>query len=813
MSQPNVFSRPVAAHGLRLTAFAALVLTAMVGGTLAPAQAQAQVSPAAARYIVSVPTGPLGAALSSFAQQTHVLLSFDPALTKGMQASGLQGDYSVDQGFSALLTNMPLEVVRQADGGYALQRVTQNATQFEPVVVFGAGATTEGSGLYTADWMRSGNGLVLSQRETPQSTSVLTRQQLDDRAITSVRDVMENATGMNVQQAESERLSYYSRGFSMDTFQFDGVNKPLGDTYQFGDGNIAPVIYDHVEIIRGATGLMTGVGNPGGAVNFIRKRPTREFQGEFKLAAGNNDTYRGEVDLATPINESGTVRGRIVGAKERRGDTMDLYKKNREVLYGIVEADLAPATTLTLGGSVQRARPKGISWGGLPALDANGDAIDWPKGQAMGAKWTRWDTDTHDYFTQLDHTFANGWNTRLSYTRLENSFDAPLLFTSGVPVVRKGNGLDSPTYMRRYKGGSDQDVFGGVLDGDFAAFGREHQFNVGLTHSMVKSWTKGWATSDAANYPVPDVNNWTGDWPEPNWDIPELDQHKRNKQTSLYGTVRFGLTDKLHLLTGARWTRWQGSESIVGEAGYSHTYREVTPYVGMTYDLDDTYTAYVSYTNIFQPQMVKTRDWNMAGPAYGHNYEAGIKAAYLNGRVNASAAVFQTDQKDVAEYGGFDVERNDGWYYILDGTRTRGFEVEVAGEVMPGWNTFLGYTYRQSKDENGKKVQTTQPEQLLKLSTAYRLPGAWRALTVGAGARWQSKTSSQTYYGLNSGDITQKPYAIYDLMAQYEINDKTRLQLNIRNLADKKYYRSMGFFNSVFYGEGRTALVTLTRRF
>ncbi|MCR2415350.1 TonB-dependent receptor plug domain-containing protein, partial [Salmonella enterica] len=78
----------------------------------------------------------------------------------------------------------------------------------------------------------------LSQRETPQSTSVLTRQQLDDRSISSVRDVMENATGMNVQQAESERLSYYSRGFSLDTFQFDGVVKPLNSLYQFGDGNL-----------------------------------------------------------------------------------------------------------------------------------------------------------------------------------------------------------------------------------------------------------------------------------------------------------------------------------------------------------------------------------------------------------------------------------------------------------------------------------------------------------------------------------------------------------------------------------------------
>lgn len=814
MSLPFYPSHSAAPAGLRMKAFAALVLAAMAGAALSPAAAQAQAQSAAAtiRHAVTVPSGALGAALSSFAQQTGVLLSFDPALTSGMQTPGLQGSYGVDQGFAALLAGTGLEVQRRADGDYLVQRVAgQQAVQLEPVVVLGAGATTEGTGLYTADWMRSANGLVLSQRETPQSTSVLTRQQMDDRSITSVRDVMENATGMNVQQAESERLTYYSRGFSMDTFQFDGVVKPLNGIYQFGDGNLDPVIYDHVEIIRGATGLMSGTGNPGGSVNFIRKRPTREFQGDIKLSAGTEDTYRGEVDLSTPFNESGSVRGRIVGAKERRGDTMDLYKKKRDVLYGIVEADIADATTVSLGASVQQTRPSGISWGGLPALDANGKPIDWPKGQAMGAKWSRWDTDSHEYFAQLDHGFTNGWNARLSFTRLENKFNAPLLFTSDVPVTI--DGFSTPPLLRKFVGGSDQNVIGGSMDGGFDAFGRQHQFNVGFSHSDIKAWNQSWDTSDQDTYPIPDVKNWTGDWPAPNWDILALSQTNRNKQTGVYGTLRLGLTDRLHLLTGARWTRWESTETSWGVTGYSHTYSEVTPYVGVTYDLNDTYTAYASYTNIFQPQMVKTQTWEMASPAYGHNYEMGLKAAYLDGRVNASVAVFQTDQKDVAEYGGYDYAHDDGWYYLLDGTRTRGFEAEVAGEVMPGWNVFLGYTYRQSKDNNGKKVQTTQPEQLLKLSTAYRLPGAFNKVTVGGGVRWQSQTSAQTYYGLQSGSIVQKPYALFDLMAQVNFSDKTQLQLNVRNLADKKYYRSMGFYNSVFYGEGRTALLTLTQRF
>lgn len=817
--------RHAAPPDLRMKALAALALAVMTGAALSPARVMAHASEVAStvRHSVNVPAGPLGVALSAFAQQARVLLSFDPSLAAGRETAGLRGEYGVDQGFAALLAGSGLEAVRGGDGDYLLQRVSgQQAAQLEAVVVLGAGATTEGTGSYTADWMRSANGLVLTQRDTPQSTSIVTRQQLEDQAMGSVRDVMENATGMNVQQSETDRLSYYSRGFQMDTMQFDGVVKPLDSTYQFGDGNLDPVIYDHVEIIRGATGLMSGTGNPGGSVNFIRKRPTHEFQGSLRAMAGSYDTYRGELDLSSPLSGSGAVRARVVGAKERRGDTLDLYSKKRDVAYGIVEADVAESTTLSVGASTQRSRPKGVMWGGLPIFDTNGEQVDWKKGQTAGAKWTTWDTDSTEYFAQLEHGFANGWNARLSYSRLDNDFDASLLFAADFPVDAGTGYLSGTPTLRKYRGDSKQDVYGGSLNGDFGLLGAMHEFNLGFSHSKTRSQTKGWNSSDQAAYPIPNIHDWSGDWPEPVWDQHVSDQQLRTTQTGIFGTARFNLGSRLHLLAGARWTRWQADEyrwnqwspdAVPIVLSQKQRYSEVTPYLGVTYDLDDTYTAYVSYTNIFQPQMYKTRDWEMTGPAYGHNYEAGIKASYLDGRLNGSFAVFQTNQKDVAEYGGFDAARNESWYEMLDGTRTRGFELELAGEVSPGWNLFLGYTYRVSKDDEGRKVQTTQPEQMLKASTAYRLPGAFNGLVVGGGVRWQSRTRAQGYYGEQSASVEQKPYALFDLMAQYDIGKQTQLQLNVRNLADKRYYRAMGFYNSVYYGEGRTALLTLTQRF
>lgn len=823
MYTPSLHSRGTCQPRHTLAPLATAILISLLGvlppRSLVWAQGSAQNSGRA----INIPAGPLGPALARYAQHMQVLLSFPPSQTDGLQTPGLQGIHSLDEGFAQLLSQTPLQIQRQTDGSYTLTD-TPNApiTQLGTVVVRGAGDTTEHTGSYTTDWMRSANGLILTQRDTPQSTSSLTRQQLDDHAMSSVRDIMENATGMNVQQSETDRLSYYSRGFKMDTMQFDGVVKPLDDTYQFGDGNLDPIIYDHVEIIRGATGLMSGTGNPGGSMNFIRKRPGREFQGTIRAMGGSNDTYRGELDLSSALNEPGSLRARLVGAKERRGDTLDFYRKKRDVLYGIIEADVGEATTLSAGVSTQRSRPKGVMWGGLPIFDTNGEQVDWEKGQTVGAKWTTWDTDATEYFASLEHTFANGWDGRLSYSRLNNDFDASLLFAADFPVDANTGLLSGTPTLRKYKGDSKQDVYGGSLTGDFDLLGANHEFNLGFSHSKSRSQTKGWNSSDQASYPIPNIHDWHGNWPEPVWDQAVSDQILRTTQTGIFGTTRFNLSDDLHLLAGARWTRWEADEYRWNQwtpgttpiiLSQSQRYSEITPYLGVTYDLNDTYTVYASYTNIFQPQMYKTKDWEMTGPAYGHNYEAGIKASYLDGRLNGSLAVFQTNQKDVAEYGGFDVARNESWYEMLDGTRTRGVELELAGELSPGWNAFIGYTYRVSKDNEGRKVQTTQPEQMLKLNTTYRLPGTLKNLVVGAGIRWQSRTHAQGYYGEQSASVEQKPYALFDLMAQYDLGKRTQLQLNVRNLADKRYYRAMGFYNSVYYGEGRTALATLTHRF
>ena len=134
------------------------------------------------------------------------------------------------------------------------------------------------------------------------------------------------------------------------------------------------------------------------------------------------------------------------------------------------------------------------------------------------------------------------------------------------------NGFSKPPLLRKFKGGSDQDVYGGSMDGAFDALGRKHQFNLGFSHSIIKAWNQSWDTSDQAGYPIPDVKDWTGDWPAPRWDILALSQTTVTSRRASTAPCACSWPIAC-LLAGARWTRWQSSETSGGVAGYAYLFR------------------------------------------------------------------------------------------------------------------------------------------------------------------------------------------------------------------------------------------------
>ncbi|MGN4050861.1 TonB-dependent siderophore receptor [Pseudomonas sp. SM4] len=685
----------------------------------------------------------------------------------------------------------------------------------------GLGATTEDTHAYTTGSMSSATGLPLSIRETPQSVTVITRQQMDDRGVQSVGDALRNTPGVSTQKYDSDRSEFSARGLAITNFQYDGINIPYDGVYgeNPNNGDDAASI-DRVEIIKGATGLMTGNGDPSATVNLIRKKPTKQFKASISGTVGSWDAYRTVGDISGSLTDSGNVRGRFVGAYSDKNSYLDHYSQKKDLFYGILEADLTDDTLLTFGIDKSSTTPRGTSWTGNPVYFSDGGRTDFARHFNSGADWSRRDFDNITYFASLEQALANDWKFKVSVDQKTTDHDTRLASASGGnPDRATGEGMF--LYWGRWEGHRVQNTADVNVSGPFSLGGREHELVAGVMTAHSRQTGSTYDTSAFSQVPG-SIYDWRGDLPKQ--DFPKNGKYERTQsQNGIYLATRLHPTDDLSVILGSRLSTFKYNEDYGYNpgAGLDDThasYKEhgvVTPYAGVVYDLDDTYSLYASYTSIYQPQTYKDSNGSTLAPVEGDSYEAGLKAAYFDGRLNASLAFFRIEQDGVAESIGTNAVTNEGIYKAIDGATTKGVELELAGELADGWNVSAGYTYARSRDADEQRIygyplSTTKPEHVVRTFTTYRLPGVLDKVTVGGGVSWQSAFYGKIY-SAPAGDYTrikQGGYTLVDLMSRYQYNEHLSFTVNANNVFDKRYLTGLGNFDTTFYGEPRNVMLT-----
>jgi len=801
MSHPVAISLP-RRNRLVPLALAIQLALPLLGGALVAAPAHA----ADTRF--DIPAGSLDDSLKRFAQQSGIAILYPSASVNGLGAAALQGSFDIDEGLARLLAGSGYRAEAGAHG-YRLVRLEQSGTlelESTSIVSNPLGTITEGSGSYTPGTIATATRLVLTPRQTPQTISVVTRQHMDDFGLNAIDEVMRHTPGITVSTYDSERTTYYSRGFPVQNFQYDGIPTLRNDAYSAGNTLSDTAIYDRVEVIKGASGLLSGAGAPGATINLVRKKPTHEFAGHVSLGAGSRDNYRSELDLSGPLNDSGSIRGRAVAAYQDKHSFQDHYERKISTYYGILEADLSEDTLLTLGADYQDNDPKGSTWGGVPLFDSNGDRVDVSRSYNPGAQWSSWAQYTRSAFAALEHRFANDWLAKVQLNHQINGYHAVMGSASG------GNpnpltGAGATMFMGKYVGETRTDTAELYATGPFQLFGREHELVVGASASHAEWDGKGYYDS-SYNRNVANFYTWTGDVGMPNWGTPFLFNDQTTRQTGSYITARFKPSDDLALILGSRFANY----TLTGDT-YSKETGRVIPYAGAVYDLDENFSLYASYTSIFKPQTLPDRNNKPLEPDEGDNYEVGVKAEFFDGRLNASLAWFEIKQDNRAEadlnYNASPSYPGLGYAYVGTKARTKGIEAEISGELAPGWQAQAGYTHKVIRDSDGDKVSTWEPEDQFSFYTSYQLPGALSDLTVGGGARWQSKAWQAVTNPVHGAqDVTQEAYWLVDLMTRYQITDKLSASVNLNNLFDKKYYNNVGFYNTVYYGDPRNLMVS-----
>ncbi|WP_421566063.1 TonB-dependent siderophore receptor [Ochrobactrum sp. EDr1-4] len=805
----------------------ASALTIVAGLAISASSALAQQKTAgavadASKITLSIPAQSLNTAVLALADRAGLQVFYDADRLKGLRSSGVKGTYSREQAIGILLQGTGVSY--RFTGATSVSLVSglttdhvknvENSTVLDTITISGLGSTTEGTGSYTTGAMSTGVKLPLSVKETPQTVTVVTRQKIEDKSYETLDQAVADTPGLIANQNFGDaRYQYWSRGLIIDNMQYDGVANPVQYYARDSDGADDMDMYDRVEVLRGASGLVTGAGNPSGAINLMRKRPLDEKKTTITTRASSWGSIKAVLDHSTPLNTEGTVRGRIVSSYGS-GQTYKDDSFNKDgIFYSTLEADVRENTTVNLGYSYQKQKIDGYDWGGLP-VKTDGSFYDFSPSDFIGNDWQYVDRSQHTAFVELEHRFDNDWKLNVTGRASWSKSEMAASFSSYT-------GSNLYLYDRLFNYDNDVYAFDANLNGSLEAFGREHDLVLGVNANRTNlTILNSLGPTTLINDPL----NWSSSSVFDYSDFKPFSQlHYKTEQIGAYAAGRFAITDSLKLIAGARfsWYDYDATTTILSTAKVTpNQIREngiFTPYAGVVYDINDTLSAYASYTSIFQPQYNFGRGGDLLNPITGTNIEAGFKGEFFDQRLNGTLAVFQVMRDNVASRLS-DVSYCNptilACYEGVDGVRTRGIELELSGFITDRWRMTGGYTYAVSKYTEGasagEKFATYQyPEHVFKLFTTYTFPD--EHLTIGGGLRAQSKL----YYESGAFNVEQPAYAVADVMAKYDFNEQTALQLNVNNLFDKNYYSALntsagyGFF----MGSPRNFKLTLKHSF
>lgn len=671
----------------------------------------------------------------------------------------------------------------------------------------------------TNELVKSSTRLDLSLKDTPQSVLVLTAARLKDLGINDYQVLLAHIPGVSIKKWD-ERVWPSMRGFGIDYYLLDSM--PSFSGFSLGTNDINMLPYDRVEIIRGANGLLAGAGNPAASLNFIRKRAeAKELRANLSLNAGSYDKYGFKADVGSKLNSDGSVRGRLAVSTQKQGSFMDYHKRQNTAIYAVLDSDIGDSSWLSLGSFYQDLKRKGIRWGGMPAFYVNGERRSFKINEIFSAPWTKWDISTLDFYADFRHYFKNEASLNLSYSFRKAKTDSKLLYWGDNNLLSNGGKVEldesgSPDFLSTAAFKRDENIHNidAYFKQPYELFGLEQEFVFGAMYNNYQKSKNKISSFNIKGNPLDGKGSAAGNEYissfkidfnnlkiiEPNFPYYTQDNAEKTIQKAIYFANKLALLDELKFILGARLSYY---DYTISNARANHSFKnELTPYFGVVYDLGQSHSIYASYTSIFKPQSFKDKNGKLLKPVVGKDYEVGIKGEYFGGSLQASLGFFKIIQDRLGVRSNEKVlGSSEQAYEAKKGVTSKGFELDINGDVNENISLSFGLAHFNAKDANGNKFDTESARTTANLFAKYSLAN----FRAGAGLNYASKI----YTGSGDSLITQKAYVLANLMLGYKISKNFDVQLNVDNLFNKRYFEGIGH-NKMVYGAPRTFNLSFT---
>ena len=629
--------------------------------------------------------------------------------------------------------------------------------------------------------------------EIPQSIQVIPEAILEYQQVIRLNDALRNLPGV----VQSNTFGGGRENFAIRGFEDASI---LRNGFRVGgegnDGLLDTANIQQIEVLRGPASVLYGSVEPGGVINLVTKSPLETPFGEFTTQFGGNGLVRPTLDVTGPINESGSIRYRLNAAYERADGYRNFETEVDRVFFApVVALDLGDRTDLTVEFDYfndQRPFDRGI-----PPL---GDEIpDVPRTTNIGEPTDFIRTQNTGVGYRLEHRFSDSWRLRNRFRYADTNF-----LNRRAELSEALGGLDPETgeiqrlFWFNDSGVESYEAQTEVI-GQFATGSINHTLLIGVDVFFDDSRT------DVSIEPTQSVNLFnpqTGLVPSP--DLPlaiaTTDTDVNRRRIGLLLQDQIELLPRLNLLLGGRVDFFNqrsasGPISIPGqprtpgrEAEQSRT--AFTPRVGLVYQPWEPLAVYTSYSRSFQPNVLDrtTVAGELLEPTEGEQFEVGVKANLLDGRLAATLAFFDISKTNIAA----DDPNNPTFVVPIGEQSSRGIELDVTGEILPGWNFLAGVSLLDAEIESSPSPNIPEggtprnvPDTSASLWTTYEIrSGRLSGLGFGLGLYYVGERQ-----GDNANTFTLDDYLRTDAAIYYS-RDDIRLGLNFRNLFDITYFEN-----------------------
>ena len=654
--------------------------------------------------------------------------------------------------------------------------------------------------------------------KTPQSISVVTREEMDMKDPSTVKEALNYTPGVFATRGSSETLDVISiRGFSASTGAntnqyLDGL-KLQGDNYS--ESSMDPYFLERIELMRGPTSVLYGKSNPGGIVSMVSKRPTTEPLKEVEFQMGTDNLYQTGFDFSDAIDNDGVFSYRLTGLGRSEDAQQTMVKSTRYAIAPAFSWRPDDKTDFTFLSNFQ-SDPDAGYYGWLPRVgtvvpytDANGNShkldTDFNEGEQDNRMSRRQQQIGYSFAHAFDDTFTVRQNLR--YTRLHT------LYTSVY-----GNGFTAPTQINRAFVRSDEDLNSFTVDTQlqsaFATGAVDHTLLTGVDYLRMRNDIN--ADYGSAN-PI--------DMVEPQYGNANVNVNfpyaviNRQEQTGLYAQDQAEWNHWVLTLGGrydfaktSTYTRSTSSLSEINDQQF--TWRG-----GLNYVFDNGIAPYFSYSESFEPVAGSTKQGKPFDPSRGKQYEAGVKYVPKDMPVTVTAAVFQlTKDKNLT------ADPSDSAFSVQGGEiRSRGLELEAKAALTSNINLTAAYSYTDAEYTDDTlykgKRPVEVPRNMASLWADYTFhETALSGLTLGAGARYVGDTSSFYTVGDNvNGTFNVGSYTLVDATVKYDLArvgmPGSSVGAKVNNLFNREYVSSCYRDYACYWGADRQVVATASFSF